>query len=101
MKITVYVVVTYWGSNGDEIQVYGTRAEAEAAVLEYAADRIWQGSEELENRGEILPMPKTYAELCEVFDDPGGFDERWELEERTVEMPNLKGGKKWGVHRAS
>jgi hypothetical protein len=38
VKARVYVVVTYHGYHGDEVQVFGTEAEAEAYVMEYAKE---------------------------------------------------------------
>jgi hypothetical protein len=82
MRATVYVVVTYHGYHGDEVQVFGTAAEAEARAFEYARD-YWPAA-------ELGPMPATYDELCEAWGDHdlwGSTDSRWELEVRTVDLP--------------
>jgi hypothetical protein len=84
MKATVYVVVTYHGYHGDEVQVFGSESEAQAYVLEYAQD-YWPTS-------ELGSMPRSYDELCERWGDHdlwGSTDSRWELEERQVEVPDL------------
>jgi hypothetical protein len=83
MTVTVYVVVTYHGYHGDEVQVFGNEAEAEACVLEYARD-YWP-------EAELGPMPDGYDELCEAWGDHdlwGSTDSRWELEVRAVDLPD-------------
>jgi hypothetical protein len=83
MKATVYVVVTYHGYHGDEVHVFGTQAEAEACVFEYAQEH-WPTT-------ELGPMPASYDELCEAWGDHdlwGSTDSRWELEEREVDVPD-------------
>jgi hypothetical protein len=82
MKATVYVVVTYHGYHGDEVCVFGTQAEAEACVMEYAKE-IWR-------RERLGRFPKSYASLYETWAEHdlwGSTDSRWELEEREVELP--------------
>ena len=83
MKVTVYVVVTYHGGYGDEIQVFGTEKEAEACVVEYARTR-WDSE-------QLGRFPRSYAKICEAWDDHdlwGSTDSRWELEEKEVEVPD-------------
>ena len=83
MKVTVYVVVTYHGSYGDEVQVFGTEKEAEARVIEYARD-YWDTK-------RFGRFPRSIKKLCAAWDDNGlwgSTDSRWELEEREVDIPD-------------
>jgi hypothetical protein len=83
MKVTVYVVVTYYGYHGDEVQVFGTEGEAEGCVLEYARD-YWPV-------GELGEMPGSYEELFEAWGDHdlwGSTEARWELRTCAVEVPD-------------
>lgn len=86
MKATVYVVVTYHGYHGDEVQVFGTEAEAEACVIEYARE-YW-------DTRSFGRFPRTFKRLCEAWGEHdlwGSTNSRWELEEREVELPEQKG----------
>jgi hypothetical protein len=74
-RVKIYVVVLYFGSDGDEVSVYATKAEAEAAIMEYAEDH-WPDS--------FGDFPATLDEVSERW-ECGSFDDRWELEERIVE----------------
>lgn len=83
MKARVYVVVTYHGYHGDEVQVFGNEVDAEAYVMEYAKE-IWP-------RARLGRFPRSYSKLCEAFDQHdlwGSTNSRWELEEREVELPD-------------
>jgi hypothetical protein len=82
MKARVYVVATYhrWG---DELHAFGTEAEAEACVIEYARE-FWDES-------ELGQFPRDYASLYEAWDDHGlwgSVDSRWELEAREINLPD-------------
>ncbi len=59
MNVTVYVVVTYHGGYGDEVQVFGTKKEAEACVMEYAKE-YW-------NAERLGRFPRSYAKLYEAW----------------------------------
>ena len=83
MRVTVYVVVTYHGGHGDDVQVFGTEKEAEASVLQYARE-YWDSR-------QFGRFPRSYKRLCEAWNDHdlwGSTDSRWELEEREVDVPN-------------
>ena len=83
MKVTVYVVVTYHGSHGDDVQVFGTEREAKACVMEYAKE-YW-------NTERLGRFPRSYTKLYEAWDDNdlwGSIDSRWELEAREVDVPD-------------
>ncbi len=83
MKATVFVVITYHGYHGDDVHVFGTEAEAEALVIEYAKE-YWDTK-------RLGRFPRTYARLYEAWGEHdlwGSTDSRWELEEREVELPD-------------
>jgi hypothetical protein len=83
MKATVFVVVTYHGYHGDDVQVFGTEAEAEAVVIKYAKE-YWDTK-------RLGRFPRTYTRLYEAWGEHdlwGSTDARWELEEREVELPD-------------
>ena len=83
MKARVYVVVTYHGGHGDDVHVFGRRAQAMACVREYAKD-YWDTK-------RFGRFPTSYTRLCEAWDEHdlwGSTDSRWELEEREVELPD-------------
>jgi hypothetical protein len=81
VKATVYVVVTYHGYHGDEVHVFGTEAEAEALVMEYAKEH-WDTK-------RLGRFPRTYARLYDAWGEHdlwGSTNSRWELEEREIEL---------------
>jgi hypothetical protein len=86
MKAMVYVVATYhrWG---DELHVFGTEAEAEACVMEYAHE-FWDES-------ELGRFPRDYTSLHKAWNDHclwGSVDSRWELERHEVDLPETPPG---------
>jgi hypothetical protein len=58
MRATVYVVATYhrWG---DELQSFGSRAEAEAFVMEYAR-KFWDSR-------RLGRFPRSYRRLYDAW----------------------------------
>ena len=73
MKATVYVVVTYHGYHGDEVHVFGTEAEAEACVIEYAKE-YWDTK-------SFGRFPRTIKMLYEAWGEHdlwGSTDSPWE-----------------------
>jgi hypothetical protein len=86
MKVTVrvYVVATYhrWG---DELRAFGSRAEAEAFVMEYARE-FWDSE-------RLGRFPRSYSRLYDAWGEHdlwGSVESRWELEACEVELPNRK-----------
>ena len=75
--MSVWVVVTYHGSAGDDVAAFAHQESAEAHALRYAHDKWPQ---------HIGPKPSSYREAVELWDEHalwGSFDSRWEL----VELP--------------
>ena len=83
MKVRVYVVVTYYGSSGDAIEVFGSEDEALACLRSYA-EYYWDSA-------RLGPMPSTLEDLTSAWDNHdlwGSCDSRWEFEVREVEVPD-------------
>lgn len=83
MKVTVYIVVTYHRhSCEDLIEAFGTEAEAEAHILDYAQE-FWDAD-------RLGPMPSTYDALRDAWNEHdlwGAYESRWEYEVREIDVP--------------
>lgn len=80
---TVYSLVLYYGSNGDEVQVFTSEAERDAAALAYAVDH-WAEECECNNAHTCTPTLPTSIDDAEDRMDFDSCDCRWERFEHTL-----------------
>jgi hypothetical protein len=78
-QIRIWVLVTYYGSSGDDVAAFVSREDAEACALKYAQEK-WPS--------KLGQPPGEYSDALEAWDEHGlwgSFDSRWELAEVPVE----------------
>ncbi len=82
-RLRVWVLVLFRGSHGDDVQIHLSEEAVESAALDYMRD-TWPGDGYIQGCPEDCPEDYEEAESWYLH---GAFDNRFDLTEHEIEVP--------------